>query len=697
MSVWTKRPVISVTAQDPRVLGYQTKHGWSRTAYPGNPHRQPTDTELAIYRRGGKPRWILRDAEVLPGLNLVGCAPAVQADNSMVPAEWDFGTVTDDYWRLVRTETTVSHWLKFSSATLPGYALSYGTYYYEPGLYLRIRAYSPPAALPTPSHIGISLIPAGQSTAKLALRLPRNRPGSASATQWYNSDLPAVKYGRFTDTDSTPDVQLPGAIDLQPGRTLALAIRVVRDHLLVYGPGMAEPWVTPLGDEWRQWQHGRVRFDVAGGMCLIHLAQATYRAEGRVNEYEAVNPPADVDTSATAHVSGYTPPGTALAASWSSGKLAAVLSALPHRTPLLAGLSERRATTLATVSDAGVAVGGVTRALVKLTYAGRLQTCGLWLDDYDRTEVEKLLAGAVVTVAAQWDGDVSSQTVFKGRVIDPRELRRGQSDEREHPHVTLIDDGHLLDQGKRMVYLSGSYAYCDAKQTLTELFEAAGVAGSRLTIPDTGAVLRPQDPASLQFRPDESILRAVDTVCAVLGWEWHVRADGDVVVGPPPVWSTAAFTLQDSDDDPELLFDGIAYERSLAGDYANRITVVSISGQRPSVVWYQPTGPITDNTNPGYVGMTYEHVEVGEYDNPLLTARRLYADRLQHDRMVTWSTPWLDFGSLITPRTWGTTGTIAGVGLASGLKLLVREAVWDINCGGQFAEARGDYIATVEA
>lgn len=675
------RPKLSVSSDLALAWGRVSpgNHALRRSIYPGE------------HPRG----LLLDDCEPVPELGYVTLRAV---ETSPLPSMLSGSYNNADHWRRVATPATRgAHWYQYTVAApnqSAGYSRPPWGFYLEPGIMIRFRTYGLPAGQTQSSYVRWQFQDADDSSTWFNIVWMRAYPAASGSDEregWYitrGSDI--IDY-------------CSGGPGLTPGADVTMRVRVIDDYVVITGQGFGSPWVTQLpagtSDPLKTclcWCH------VKGGMFLWHASPMAYLDTGSVTEApsaaEGYTAPDHVVSPATSSPSAV---ATFKAAPGSSGMAASVITNTPYTrlkavfsgsgqaSPKLIALTEKRAPVLASATNSATVLDPAPVACdITLTYEGRGQTCVLTFADEAGANQAALAPGRVVTVSGNYDDGTSAVDLFKGIVVDPIAYSKAKGKLQDY-QVGIADAAALLADKKFMLTMGGTFAGQPISDSIEEILAAAGIAAGRINVAADPTNLMPQGRDNLRFAADESMMRALDTLCKARGdWIWFCDNLGDFHAGPRSSFGSSAGTVQDSNVAWLTHIRDITHEQAFAGEYANSVAVLTETRGKPELHVYAPT-PSNDD------GQDLWHVTQEDCDNGTLRAREL-ADQLASKlEPVSWSQD-LDFANLVYPRDTFTTGTIAGIDLASSLTLRVEEVRWHIDAEDDQTPATVTYVARVE-
>lgn len=684
------RPVIEVTADDPRAWGYVTpgEHSYYRSFVPADADRDAA-------------RFVRTEIAPLGWVHLQRVVPETMP--SMVLSHFDFTfadtTPADAVWRLAYLEAEAAAWLQMVSATADlqqTVAASTLVYHWEPGLAIRFRLADPPSGQVRPAFVGFGVGPVSAGS-WFSLRIPREvrRDDTSSTQEHYSAPSVVVFDGSTPQTIATYE----GGFNLTANATHALLMRLVGNRLIVQGAEWGEPWMVELPPGAYS-DTASLRIGVTGGPGIFHVCQMEYAtdpADGSRRGYvqELTAPPHPVhcasgtpDTIAVNYaIGGLTSVSTA------ASPLKATLVGSQYRSPFIRAISPYWAADLATPVTDEQSVTRVTRAEVHLNYDGRGQTCGLWFDR--RADLSDMPIGSIVTVAAAYAGD-ETVTLFKGRVTDPLRWRT-QDLKLQPPQLVLADEFDRL-QRKFCWALRGRFQGFGIGAAATVLLRAAGIdTTARLTVSEPSAVLQSDDPDGLVFARDTSIARALDICAASAGQEWYQDHLGAFVVQSKPTYGGSAdHTLDTASTTYTAAPLTISREYSLGGGYANHVYVEDVNSGAGAV--YADADAVIDNASPRFVGDDLWEVRLGEFGDPAVAAEEAWKGASQARDLIEFSRR-MDFSALVKPRqTVSITTAIANMGIDAGSVWRIQETIWVIDAptDGRLATATVSAVALLE-
>ncbi len=205
---------------------------------------------------------------------------------------------------------------------------------------------------------------------------------------------------------------------------------------------------------------------------------------------------------------------------------------------------------------------------------------------------------------------------------------------------TLHATDWLESRGKhKVMYWHSSYEGWPIRDAFEYILNRAGVPASLISVDDsvTGnlPLTNPQGDRGLQFRPDESVVSALDKIAQVCGLRWGVKQDGTIFLGPQyaHVAGHYDFTLDDTTTEASH-FKSFRHVRG-TDDYFNVLAALVGEGFTSAGRIYMDTGSIGTEADENFIGDDWWRFEGNpEADSLDLAMTRLWASRAEGAHLI---------------------------------------------------------------
>jgi hypothetical protein len=296
---------------------------------------------------------------------------------------------------------------------------------------------------------------------------------------------------------------------------------------------------------------------------------------------------------------------------------------------------------------------------------------------------------AEVSLAPAGSGD-GPALMFTGYVL-PQEPERSS----EFPgHVTAklqaADWIEARGSGHFMLY-HPSYEHWPIKDAFEYILQRAGVAATNISVSaaiTAASHLLPRSPdpgrRSFDFRPDQTVVSALDAMVAAVDCEWGVDQNGICFLRPR--WTRAAgyfdYELTDDELEPEDILPRFSATGSIQ-DFINCLAVIVISGGRQSGQLLLDSASMADPAAANFIGEDRWAVETLR-DPALLhaVAQTLWQQRHRLSRTVYWD--------LISHPEWLPDHyikvSVAGCDVPEGTICKITRKSWSVDRDGQFRQ-----------
>ncbi len=405
---------------------------------------------------------------------------------------------------------------------------------------------------------------------------------------------------------------------------------------------------------------GPITLEVCGHPCFINVQQLAYADEAQIASSAWFFTPKHTNATPSYRVIKYEPNETAdvsvaaqSLADHATRPLVTFTSDTINR-PLLYRVQEYRAATVGAANSSAITTADNAN-LQLLAISGRCD------EDWRGATIEATVEAAQgelltdiafnskIKAQVTLDGGDNWYTQFTGYTLAPHDLRDDPT-ARQVRTISAADGIQARLQHKQMMWHS-SYGGWPVDDAFEHILNRAGIPAalisvdSDVTLADMGALYylpegEPRGAEVLSFRPDETVVSALDKLAVIRDLEWGVSVAGVYFLRRRPTHVAGHYdwTLdEDTVTDTDTIFR-LEHTQDF-DEFCNMLYVLVGQGEGARSHTITDLASVFDATAANYIGEDRWRVHIEpDADDAVTLAKRLWSKRTELSRVVYWST-----------------------------------------------------------